>query len=74
MFTKILGIVLIHDAYNCISMRMNFTKAFPSKRSENDPYNYIGAIRDDNAMNQQPMLEICPPPCRPEQHQDWIYC
>ena len=55
-------------------MRMNFTKAFPSKRSENDPYNYIGAIRDDNAMNQQPMLEICPPPCRPEQHQDWIYC
>ena len=73
MFSKNLGIVLIHDAYNCISMRMNFTKAFPSKRSENDPYNYVGVIHDGSTINE-PMLEICPPPCRPEQHQDWIYC
>ena len=73
MFSKNLGIVLIHDAYNCISMRMNSTKAFPSKRSENDPYNYVGAIHDGSTMNK-PMLEICPPPCRPKQHQDWIYC
>ena len=66
------GKTIIHDSYNCMVFRMNFTKAFPTKRLETDPYNFIGAIQ--SIPDPKPMLETCPKPCRPKNHEDWIYC
>lgn len=55
---------LQHDSYQC-----NFfpnSKPFPTKRKQF----FIGCVRDCSRFKD----EICPEPCRPKNHKDWIYC
>ena len=66
----ILGRVLAHDSYNCGFLNINKTKGFPTQRLE-EPSNFVGS---NSGKMGSPMLEVCPPPCRPFDHKDWIYC
>ena len=66
----ILGRVLAHDSYNCGFLNINKTKGFPTQRLE-EPPNFVGS---NSGKMGSPMLEVCPPPCRPFDHKDWIYC
>ena len=74
LYPYISGKVLVHDSYNCIWMRINKTIAFPTRRVENEPFNYVGSPIHSDPKGTFPMLEICPLPCRPPDHPDWIYC
>ncbi len=72
IFPYIHGRVLVHDSYHCGGhLHINETKAWPTQRPEEQPLNFVGAVYDSKA---EPMLVECPPPCRPKDHQDWIYC
>lgn len=71
IFPHLKGRVLAHDSYNCGQLYINETKGFPSRRQETEPLNFVGAVEDEKAL---PILVICPPPCRPMDHKDWLYC
>ena len=62
------GRTLAHDSYNCVQLRINHTKGFPTERLE-EPMNFVGSVQDEFS---EPMMDICPPPCR--HNQDWMYC
>ena len=67
------GRTLVHDSYNCVFLRLNYTKGFPTRRNEYDPNNFVGSITQ-YLDDPEPMLDECPLPCRPPDHQDWLYC
>ena len=62
------GRTLAHDSYNCVQLRINHTKGFPTQRLE-EPMNFVGSVQDELG---EPMMIICPPPCR--HNKDWKYC
>lgn len=68
VFPYINGKTLAHDSYNCVQLRTNETKGFPSERLE-EPMNFVGSVQDYFA---EPMMQVCPPPCR--RNPDWKYC
>lgn len=68
VYPYINGMTLAHDSYNCVQLRINETKGFPSQRLE-EPMNFVGSVQDYFA---EPMMQVCPPPCR--RNPDWKYC
>lgn len=63
---------LVHDSYKC----ENFTPKphpFPTQRPPlNETNLFVGCIKPCN-RHRHP-FGPCPVSCRPQQHQDWIYC
>jgi hypothetical protein len=49
---------------------INLIRPFTTKRLETESCNCVGAVR--YGIHEIPMLETCPPPCRPPNHQDCI--
>ena len=70
-YFNILGNVLVHDSYHCGRFPLSKTVPFPTQRLEEESYNFVGAQIFGNV---EPVLDICPPPCRPVDHKDWQYC
>lgn len=58
----------IHDSYSCLIFRDS--KPFPSQRKVND---FIGSIVSSGDIPSFQISE-CPRECRPNDHQDWIFC
>ncbi len=61
----------MHDSYHCGHYKVAETRPFPTRRKEDEGYNFVGA---QMFGNKDPVLDVCPPPCRPKNHKDWTYC
>lgn len=57
----------IHDSYYC-NIYDN-SKPFPTQRKEMD---HVGSVKSQ--LKTIVKISICPIVCRPQDHQDWLYC
>ena len=60
---------LSHDSYSC--ERFPNTAPFPTQRKMDVHTNYAGALFSPKFKS---LYAERPPKCRPQNHQDWIYC
>lgn len=70
--------VLQHDSYSCGYKKFNEfhqVEPFPTKRT-GDLYVGWGNTKEEEwkKRNRATGIKECPKRCRPEEHQDWIYC
>lgn len=61
---------MAHDSFHCGLFRVNTVRPFPTPRPI-EPYNFVGAQMFGHS---KPYRDVCPPPCRPKEHMDWLYC
>ena len=82
-------VVLQHDAFSCqkysksrpwptkrldnnTTLLQNFGNSDISVRKSNFKTNFVGSRFSLNETIEYPV--VCPKRCRPQNHQDWIYC
>ncbi|CAF0908804.1 unnamed protein product [Adineta steineri] len=74
VWEKVRSKALMFDSYFCRQYRGS--RPFPTERPRGNCY--LGCIRPCciNATDTDPIgsPEICPPACRPKDHQNWLYC
>ncbi|XP_059087450.1 uncharacterized protein LOC131883868 [Tigriopus californicus] len=70
LFPAIKDVAMAHDSFHCGLFRVHSVRPFPTSRPM-EPYNFIGAQMFGHA---KPYRDVCPPPCRPKHHMDWLHC
>lgn len=70
LFPAIKDVAMAHDSFHCGLFRVNTVRPFPTPRPI-EPYNFVGAQMFGHS---KPYRDVCPPPCRPKEHMDWLYC
>ena len=62
----------IFDSYNCLEVeRFGQCRAWPTKR---EGHRYVGYGPTKQVAVEALSRKKCPAECRPEGHQDWLYC
>jgi hypothetical protein len=66
--------IIVHDSFLCTDGYGQKPKPFPTQRpSANETNCFVGCVRPCCGKGKMP-FHPCPLKCRPQDHQDWIYC
>ncbi len=63
---------LIHDSFHCFRFEeRGGDKSWPVKREGGC---FVGLPSNSACVKNQTFFKKCPPPCRPLNHPEWLYC
>ena len=72
VWPTIRDLAAVFDSYNCREVeRFGQSRAWPTQR---EGYRYVGYGPSKQVAVKALSRQQCPAECRPEDHQDWLYC